>query len=102
MDVYHRELRKRNEAKACGQVLFWLLIMAIVLTTYQAVHEVPEQPTRQVICDSGCYWIDLDDSTRCRVFRGEHIPNRDWPMLCEVNGRTIPYQEYLKTRGKVD
>ena len=85
------------------------LIISIVLITIVIVgvysiffdDNIPE-PTRRVTCDDGCYWITLDDSTRCRVFRGEHIPNRDWPMLCEVNGRTVPYQDYLIARDEVD
>ncbi len=84
-------------------IISTILITIVVVGIYSIFfdEDIPE-PTREVLCDVGCYWIELDDSTRCRVFRGEHIPNRDWPMLCEVNGRTVPYQDYLKARDEVD
>ena len=84
-------------------IISTILITIVVVGIYSIFfdEDIPE-PTREVLCYVGCYWIELDDSTRCRVFRGEHIPNRDWPMLCEVNGRTVPYQDYLKARDEVD
>ena len=85
-----------------GQFLAMLVIAVGMVAVYQGANITPPEPPRRVICDGDCYWITLDDGTKCRVFRGQHIPNRGWPMLCEVNGTTTPYQEYRKTRDEVD
>lgn len=81
-----------------GHMLTFLIVLTGAAALYQAQHELPPEPHRVVVCDGQCYWITLDDDTRCRVFPGEHIRNAEYPILCEVNDRTVPYESYKASR----
>lgn len=76
-----------------------IVLLVLIVAGYRWLTDDPEPPLTPLTCGLHCYRITLDDGTKCRVWRGEHIPNRDWPMLCEFNGVVMPYEEYKAIRS---